>query len=300
MKKIMILIFMIQIAGWSFGQQNLRTPEYGKTLSNLFSLNHKAVSYPEVPPQITIQDLKSKVNKEDVVVFFVYETNSEFKRNDGSRSTQNNKLMEFYIVYDYNYRIYYASKGKPINEIPKIKLADGCTVSKVTFKNYFIDENGKLDYKQLKKSALNMENVKGLLSMQIEDNYLKDSSLLEIHIKVISNKFLKVEPSISNIESYEKHLVVSFPAIFNYKISPESKNAFSSHATSSFELLNFIHTSGIRNGNIEKKQSISQIYSWDNNAIGATDFEPKFELNGIKFIPNTDIGITENEILNLD
>src|SRR5665647_389817 len=146
MKKIVILILLIQISGLSFGQQTFRTPEYGKTLYNLFSLNHKAVSYPqEVPPEITIQDLKSRVNKEDVVVYIVYEMNSEFKRNDGSRTIQNNKLMEFYIVYDYSYKLFYSSQEKLANDIPSIKLDDGCTISKVTIKNYFINEKGKMD-----------------------------------------------------------------------------------------------------------------------------------------------------------
>jgi len=301
MKKIVILILLIQISGLSFGQQTFRTPEYGKTLYNLFSLNHKAVSYPqEVPPEITIQDLKSRVNKEDVVVYIVYEMNSEFKRNDGSRTIQNNKLMEFYIVYDYSYKLFYSSQEKLANDIPSIKLDDGCTISKVTIKNYFINEKGKMDNIQLKKSAFKIENDKGLLSINIESKVLVDSSLLEIHVKVFSNKFYKLQPSISNIGSYEKHLIVSFPTIFNYKIPTYNNYLLSSHTTSSFELLNFMHTSGLRNGNIEKVKSVSEIYSWEIKNQGTTDFTPEFELDGIKFIPNVDIGIMGNEILNIE
>lgn len=301
MKKILFLILMVQIAGWSYGQQNYGTHEYATTLYNLFALNYKSYSYPqEALSAISIQDVKCTTNKEDAVVYFVYEVNSEFKKYDASHTTPNNKLMEFYIVYDYRYRICWSALKKLKNEIPKIKLGDGCSVSKVTLKNYFINDKGKLVNKQIKKSAYETENDKGLLSMQIDDNVFADSSLLEIHIKVISTNFYKLQPSISNIGSYEKHLIVSFPTIFNYKIPEHNNQIAHSHTTSPFGLLNFMHTSGLRNGNIEKISSVSQIYSWGINTQDTTEFKPEFELDGIKFIPNTDIGILETEILNIE
>jgi len=207
--------------------------------------------------------------------------------------------MDFYIVYDYNYKIYYSGNEKLKNSIPEIKIADGSTVGKMSIKYHFVNEKGNLDNKQIKKSAYEIKNENGELSIQIDDKALIANSLLEIHAKIISRNFIKLKPSVSNIEGFEKHLVVSFPAIFNYIIPKSSNYELSSHSTSSFELLNFMHTSGVRNGYIEKINSVSQIYSWKVDLRDPSDTTPEFELNGIVFIPNTDIGIKETEILNI-
>jgi hypothetical protein len=300
MRKIIISILIIHISVWSFGQQNYGAHEYGKTVYNLFSLDHKAVSYKlEDPSILTPQDLYPKNNKEDIVVYIVYEISSDFKNSTAMSTKPITKLMDFYIVYDYSYRINYSAKDELARKIPKIELADGSILSKITIKNHFINEKGKLEDKQLKKSAFEIEKTKGLISIKIDENALIDSSLIDIHAKVISRNFYKLQPSVSDIEGFDKHLIVSFPAIFNYKIPELNNYELSSHSNSSFELLNFINSLE-KNGEIEKINTVSQIYTWKIDLQSTTNLKPEFELNGINFIPNADIGIKETDILNLE
>jgi len=300
MKKIIISILIIHISVWSFGQQNYGAHEYGKTIYNLFSMDHKAFSYNlEGHSILTPQDLNPKIDKEDIIVCIVYEISNELKNSTNYSPKPITKVMDFYIVYDYSYRINYSSKSELDRKIPTIELADGSILSKITLINYFINEKGKLEDKQLKKSAFEIENTKGLIDIKIDENALKDSSLLDIHAKIISRNFYKLQPSVSNIEGFEKKLIVSFPAIFNYKIPELNNYELLSHSNSSFELLNFINTLE-KNGEIEKINTVSQIYTWKIELQSTTNLKPEFELNGINFIPNTDIGIKETDILNLD
>jgi hypothetical protein len=300
MRKIISTLLTIHFAFLCFGQTN-SNKEYGKTLYNVLSLDHKAFSYNlEDPSDVNLRDFESKPNKEDVVVYIVYEVNPEFKSSTSIEPRPIQKMMDFHIIYDYNYRIFFPSIDNLNNILPKIKLADGSTLVKAIIKNHFINEKGQPDNKQLKKSAFDLKKDNGLLSFTIDDNVLKDSSLLEIHVKVISKNFYKIEPSISKSLSFEKRLTVSFPAIFNYKIPAYDNLDLLSHTNTSFELLNFMQPHGYRNGEIEKINTISHIYSWKINLQEATDFKPEFELNGIVFIPDTDIGIKKTEILKLD
>jgi hypothetical protein len=300
MRNIIGTLFMIHFALLCFSQNN-SDKEYGKTLYNVLSLDHKAFSYNlEDPSVLSLRDFESRTNKEDVVVYIVYQVNPEFKNSASIESKPIQKMMDFHIIYDYNYRIFFLSNENLNNILPKIKLADGSTLVKAIIRNHFINEKGQPDNKQLKKSAFDLKKDNGLLSFTIDDKVLKDSSILEIHVKVISKNFYTIQPSISKSLSFEKRLTVSFPAIFNFKIPAYDNLDLLSHTNTSFELLNFMRPYGYRNGDIEKINTISHIYSWKVNMQGAIDFKPEFELNGLVFIPDTDIGITKTEILKVD
>jgi hypothetical protein len=287
----------IYISSWCCGQESRGTPVYAKTLSNLFKLDHKAYSYnPKNLSVITISELESKTNKEDVVVYFVYEVYSEFEGNR-FKPISTAKLMDIYIVYDYCYKIYFTNDKMLKVKTPMITIPNGSTLSKLTIKNYFKNEEGVIESKQLKKSAYKTENVNGLFSMQIDDNSLVDGSILEIHAKVISKNFHIIQPSISNADIFEKSLILSFPTIFKYNV-PEFKNyELISQTTAPFILLNFMRPFGNRNGEIEKVNSDSNIYTWKISKLSTTNLNPEFELNEFMLDKDTDIGMEKEEIL---
>jgi hypothetical protein len=260
-------------------------------------MRHKAVSHTYKPLRPTIQDFDQKVSKEEINVYVIYEKDSTVGKSSGNEELFNlpQKLMDLYLIYDYTFKIFAASKDVLNEKIPKISILSGGFIDEMRVVNYFVDEKGKLKDKKIKKSALSTDIKNGVLTINLDKEQLTDNSFTELSIQIKSRNFNKIIPSISNIDTFDKSLTLSYPTIFKYKIPESSEFKIESNSTSTFELLHFRRDTGAGNGNIDKIKVDSNVYTW--RLLQGGQFNVEFELEGLNIPTQSDIGIRPTDIV---
>lgn len=281
-----------------YGQQHpaLSDPGYNPTVPRLVSMRHRAISHTYKPTRPTIQDFEQKVSKEEINIYVVYEKDSTVGKSSGAEELLNppQKLMDLYLIYEYTFRIFAPSKDVINENIPSINVVSGGFIDEVRVVNYFVDGRGKLKNKKLKKSGIITDIKNGILSVILDKEQLTDDSSTEISIRIKSRNFTKIIPSISDIDTFEKSLTLSYPAILKYKISEGSQFKIDSSSTSTFELLHFRRDAGVGNGNIDKVQVDTNVYTW---SLQGGQLNVVFELEGLNIPTDADIGISPADII---
>ncbi len=301
MKQISISTILFLIIITVFGQQHpaVSQPGYNPTVPRLLNMRHKAVSFIDKPLQITTQDFEQKQNKEDICVYVVYEKDSTVGQSFGTEELFNppRKLMDLYLIYEYTYKIY-CSNNEDINgRIPKINLESGGFVQELKVFTYYIDDKGKLKDKKIKKSSINSDVANGFLSIQVDQSQLIQNSFVEINVKIKTRDFVKLAPSISSGNSFNKSLTISYPIILNYKVADNPSLELTSSSTSKFELLHFVRDSGT--GNIMTLEVDSKIFTWKINTK-ENSYETEFDLDGVYIPIGSDIGIRPTDIIRVN
>ena len=275
-------------------------PGYNPTVPRLIMMKHKVVSVAEKPEILTIQDFEKKIDKEFISLYAAYEMDSTiWKDNSESRLFfPPAKLMDLYLVYDYNYKIYASSINEVNHKIPKIRLASGSYLQEIVV-TVFNNEKGKLKSKNVKKKFIQSTINEGYLFVQIDQKQIISNAFVEVTIKLKSRDFEILEPSISSNQTFDKKLSIGMPAILTYDLLTNNKEyELVQETASSFELLNFLRDPGV--GAIKKFKVDSKNYSWKVLRRDDGETSQGFGLQEVSIPLSVDIGITVSDILKVN
>lgn len=301
MKYSLSLILLI-LFFCSYGQQHpaVSQPGYNPTVPRLISMQHKAVSHSFTQLKPTIDDFNNKVNTEDVNVYMVYTKDSTvgatYTANHSELFFPPQKLMDFYLIYDYRFKFFVESKEMIRGIIPKIYLSGGY-IAEVKAINYYKDGNGKLKDRKVKKSALNITTADGFFTLDPDISLIEDNSLIDLSIQVKSRYFTKIAPTITDNKSFAKSLTLSYPSIFKYTIPDKNNYELVSTSSSEFQLLHFRRNTGPGNGNIDIVKTDATILNI--KFISGSEPDIEFNMDGLTIPSQYDIGILSTDIIKI-
>lgn len=292
-RTLLTIIFLIALVNSTFAQHPaVSQPGYNPTVPRLLSMRHVATSQIENLNKVSIEDFNSKICLETVNVYFVYEKDSTVGKSSGDSELFNPpaKLMDLYVIYNYNYRFQLESTS--FGEfLPKIKLAPMSFLKEVKLTVYST-KKGKLKYTIIKKKEITAEVDSNELAISVNEDLVTTNSYVELDIKIKSRYFTELTPTISNGGFKNKTLTINLPKLFSYNINSINSTKANS---GEFELLHFVRDTGAGNGNIKVFDIGFDSYSWNNSAINEQMMN--ITLNRVNFPVGSDIGIPPNELI---
>ncbi len=293
-RSLLTIIFLIALLNSNFAQHPaVSQPGYNPTVPRLISMRHEATSQIENLDKVSIEDFNNKTSLETINVYFVYEKDSTVGKSNGDSELFNPpaKLMDLYVIYNYNYRFHLESTSSFGEFLPKIKLTPTSFLKEATLTLYST-KKGKLKSTKIKKKEITAEVVSKELAISVSENLVPSNSYVELDIKIKSRYFTELTPIISNSRFDNKTLTINLPKLFSYDI----KNINSAKTNSGeFELLHFVRDSGAGNGNIKVFDIGFDSYSWNDSTIN--EGMTKIPLNRVNFPVGSDIGIPPNELI---
>lgn len=302
MKKALAFFLLLLIYHTHYGQQHpaVSDPRYNPTVPRLLMMNHKVNSRDSQSLKPVVFDFEKKISREDIDIYTVYEMDSTVGTTQGNAELFNppKKLMDIYLIYEYNFLIYCQSKDSVNARIPGIDLNDSRGfVESVKIVNHFIDGKGRQKNNRIKKSGYNAIIKENVFLLNIDEGQLLNNSFTEVTVKIKSRNFNRIVPSFSSISASGKSLTFSYPLIFNYETIKNEDVLLVNEFFSTFELLHFRRNTGPGNGNIDRVITDSRMFVWEINPDKAVEIE--FELNGISIPQGMDIGISASEIIGI-
>lgn len=289
-KSFLLIASFILVCNLAFAQHPaVFQPGYNPTVPRLIMMRHKALSKLDEFKDVTTKDFNNKINKENINIYFVYEKDPAIGTKRGNDSELFNppaKLMDLYIIYEYNYRIHIHELDSLEKLMPIISLESDNTLHELKSTAYYVKDY-KLKTIKIKNQDIKPDLANNELKFSLNKTTLPENSIIELKILIKSKNFGELKPSINSAGTYERKLIIGIPDIFDYDVK---YGDLSTHKEGKFTLLHFLRDSGIGNGRINEFNVGFKSYMSENTDIISKTFP--LILNKFNFPVESDIGIT--------
>jgi len=287
MRKRILLILLFPI-GLINAQGRLNSqPGYNPIYPRLISKMHDydASTQLEKKDKFTLEEFNSKENYQRIETYFCYERDSILeKMGDAVFFNPPKKLMDFFIVHHYNYKLNSVSLFSEENFIiPEIPIPSKTFLESIKVKYYYL-KKAKLKSGKLKKSEFSSNISQEKLIIKLSNTTIPQDSYVEIDIKLKSRNFEDVNPTISkNIENSEYSIRI--PKLLEYEVSPFETAIIED---GELKMLKFFRDTTDWDKMINAFEIGFRSYSW----TGSKDsfLAPKLKLSQVKYPIGSDIG----------
>lgn len=271
--------------------------DYSPIVPRLLSLDHKQKSFHEDQRRIVKEDVLSGYYEENIHIYVEYKRHPNIGQIGFSSTDRIDKLMDFFVVYQYHYFIPFTTIEKLNSHLQTIKIHEYDKLYELDVKNYFI-KNDKVKNSKIKKNQYIITDSLNQIQIQfIDEALIMPNSLIEIDMKIKSYFFNEINPSFNILGDFKRNLTFSMPVIFQYSVTGNKENIqLVSDTNTRFQLLNFVRSERDYNKCIEIYDVSSLTSQFKLKSSSDTEILCTFLLLGLRIPTDIDIGVSRKDL----
>ncbi|MCP2042525.1 hypothetical protein [Pontibacter sp. HSC-36F09] len=295
--KFNLLLLAALLPFYCLGQHALvGDPTYNKTVPRLIMMKHNESSGPLSNTRISPTDFEGKMSSKETNIFVTYKRNEKVGSTVGNYAELTvppNRLMDFHLIYGYNYSVFIdeatATNGLRFN----IALTPNDKVQNKSLASHAL-QKGKVISKKVSSKSFEISQNDSSLTVNIAASNLTAGSYLTFNVQVSSVNFGEIGPFGIENTAYTDFVSFNMPEIFLYDlVAQDVALELISQEKRPYELLHFKRD---KEGTIDKFKIDNYSYKWKINPK-SSEGGYKFKLTEMLFPEKKDIGITPADLL---